>query len=161
MKGVKIILNDLEPPMNSNSKVLANVIISRMGLEPRKSGSTEHMYKILIELYERMKKANKEKKPEYSVMSVEELAIYASITRQTMYEYIKRWLDLNLIVKTSYIKDARVVIGYKLNGNTLESSFEKARNVINNNLEFTLKYVRELQRIIKNEKLSMAAKEKD
>ena len=58
------ILTNIEPSsMNPDSIELAKVIISRIGLMPRKKGSTEDMYKTLIELYERMKQANKEKKP--------------------------------------------------------------------------------------------------
>ena len=68
---------------------------------------------------------------------------------------------LNLIIKTSYVdRDNKVVIGYKLNGNTLESGFEKVRTKINNNLEFTLKYVKELQKVLKNEKIRKTHKEK-
>ena len=49
--------------VNPDSKELSNVIITRMGLSPRKIGSTDKMYRVLIELYERIKLANKEKKP--------------------------------------------------------------------------------------------------
>ena len=153
----KIILTDVEPSMNPNSKELAHIIITRIGLMPRKKGSTEDMYRPLIELYERSKRAYREKKPSLAVMTVEEMGEYAGITRQTMYDYLRRWLDLNLIVKTSYIDaNEKVVIGYRLNGNTLEQAFEKAVMRIKNNLETTQKYVRELQKVLKNEKISQA-----
>jgi hypothetical protein len=48
------------------------------------------------------------------------------------------------------------VIGYKLNGNTLEQAFEKTKAKINNNLQFTQKYILELQKTLKNEKISQA-----
>lgn len=150
----KIILSEIEPGMNANSEELAKVIISRIGLTPRKEGSTDKMYRTLLELYERTKQANREKNPEHAVMTVDDMGYFAGITRQTMYEYLKRWMALNLIVKTSYIKDGRVVIGYKLNGNTLEQAYEKSVQKIRNNMETTMKYVKELQRIVKNEKLS-------
>ena len=41
--------------MNPDSKELATVVINRMGLSPRKTGSTDQMYRVFIELYERMK----------------------------------------------------------------------------------------------------------
>ena len=97
-------LTNTEPSsMNPDSKELATVIINRMGLSPRKVGSTDQMYRVLIELYERTKLSNKEKKPELAVLTVEEMGNVAGITRQTMYDYIKRWIDLDLVVTTSYI----------------------------------------------------------
>jgi hypothetical protein len=156
----KIVLTNSEPNINADSNELANIIIERMGLMPRKKGSTEHMNRVFIELYERSKLAGKEKSPTSSIMTVEEMATFAGITRQTMYDYLKRWLMLDFIVKTSYIdKNDKVIIGYKLNGPTLENAFEKARVRISNNLDFTQKYISELQRIIKNEKLSKKIKE--
>jgi hypothetical protein len=150
----KIVLTNIEPSLNPNSQELASIILERVGLTPRKAGSTDKMHRPFLELYERSKVANKEKRPEKAVLAVEEMALYAGITRQTMYDYLKRWLQLDLIVKTSYIANGKVIIGYKLNGNTLESAFEKATQKISNNMENTLKYVKELQRVIKNEKIS-------
>lgn len=154
-------LTNSEPTsMNPDSKELATVIINRMGLSPRKTGSTDMMYRVLIELYERMKLSSKEKKPELSVLTVEELGNVAGITRQTMYDYIKRWVDLDLIVKTTYIFEGKVIIGYKLNGATLENSFEKATVKVKNQLELTLKFVKELQNTVKKEKISNTMKNK-
>lgn len=150
---MKIILKNTEVSLNPDGEELASAVLSRIGLEPRKKGGTDKMHKTLIELYERTKRANREKKPEEAVITVEEMGMYAGISRQTMYDYLKRWLDLNLIVKTSYIKDGKVIIGYKLNGNTLESAFDKCIQKINNELEITKKYVQELQRVLKNEKI--------
>lgn len=155
----KIVLTDHEPGMNPTSEELAVIVLSRTGLMPRKKGSTEKMHRTFLELYERAKLANREKRPEKAVMTVEEMGTFAGITRQTMYDYLKRWLDLNLIIKTSYIKDSRVIIGYKLNGYTLETAFEKAAQVISANLENTQKYIIELQRLIKNEKIAQTQKD--
>ena len=119
-------LTNSEPSsVSPDSKELSNVIITRMGLTPRKAGSTDKMYRVLVELYEKMKLSNKEKKPELAVLTVEEMGNVAGITRQTMYDYIKRWIDYDLIVKTTYIFEGKVIIGYKLNGATLENAFEK------------------------------------
>jgi len=156
---MKITLNNKEPGLNPTSEELAKIITSRVGLEPRKTGSTENMHKVFLEVYERSKLANREKKPESAIMTVEEMAVFAGITRQTMYDYLKRWLDLNLIIKTSYIKDSKVIIGYKLNGATIESAFEKAMLKIQNHMETTKKYISELQRVLKNEKISQSQKE--
>ncbi len=160
-KTTKIVLQNHEPSMNPTSEELAKIVMARVGLEPRKSGSTDKMFRTLMELYERSKQSNREKRPESAVMTVEEMGYYAGITRQTMYDYLRRWLELNMIVKTSYIINNKVVIGYKLNGTTLEASFEKARQQINNNMDLTAKYVQELQRRIKNEKISQAQKDKN
>ena len=53
----KIILTDIEPNIGANSLEIANVIIERLGLMPRKKGATEHMNKVLVEMYERSKLA--------------------------------------------------------------------------------------------------------
>jgi hypothetical protein len=150
----KIVFNHHEPGMNPNSEELAKVIVNRMGLNPRKEGSTDKMYRTFLELYERSKRANREKNAELSVMTVDEMGYFAGITRQTMYDYLKRWMGLHLIVKTSYIKDGKVVIGYKLNGNTLEQAFEKSVQKVSNHMDTTMKYIKELQKMVKNEKLS-------
>ncbi len=150
----KIILTDHEPGLNPTSEDMAKVIIHRIGLNPRKQGSTDKMYRTFLELYERTKRSNREKNPELSIMTVDEMGYFAGITRQTMYDYLKRWMMLNLIVKTSYIKGNKVVIGYRLNGNTLEQAYEKSKQRIQNHMETTTKYISDLQRLVKNEKLS-------
>ncbi len=158
----KIILTDLEPGINPDSDELANVVVTRLGLMPRKKGSTEKMNLVLVELYERAKKAYRDKNPTIAVMTVEEMASLAGITRQTMYDYLKRWLVLDFITKTSFIGlRNKVIVGYKLNGNTLENAFDKAKSKITTNLDFTLKYIQELQKIVKNEKISQGMKVKD
>ncbi len=159
-RAPKIVLQNHEPGMNPTSDELARIVMTRIGLEPRKSGATDKMYRVLVELYERSKAAHREMKPESAVMTVEEMGAFAGITRQTMYDYLKRWLDLSMIVKTSYIIENKVVIGYKLNGSTLETSFDKARQQITNNLELTSRYIKELQKLIKNKKISQTQKGK-
>jgi len=155
-KQNKIILQDQKPPANPTSEELAKLVLKRMGLDPRKSGSTDRMFQTMLELYERSKLAHREKKPEQAVMTVEEMGMYAGITRQTMYDYLRRWIDLNMIVKTSYIKDNKVIIGYKLNGLTLEAAYDKAMSRITSNLNETKQYLNQLQKLIKNEKISQS-----
>ena len=155
----KIILTGAEPPVGSNSDLLATTIISRIGLMPRKKGSTESINKTFIEFYERAKKATTAKDPKLGVLTVEEMAIFAKITRQTMYEYLQRWLDLNFIQKVSYIDTSnKVIIGYKLNGSTLEEAFERARKKIVDNLDKTQSLITELQKMLKNEKIAASMK---
>ena len=156
MKGEKFILAHTEVGMHPTADDYARAITARLGLLPRKKGATEKMANILMQLYERTKQAQKLKKPELAVVTVEELGAFAGISRQTMYEYLGRWIDLNLIAKTSYIHNSQVVVGYKLNGNTLEGAYEKAQVAVINHLELTGKYVKELQKTIKNEKISAA-----
>lgn len=158
----KIILTGKEPDINAGSEELASVIIERLGLMPRKKGSTDKMHNVLIELYERAKEASKRKMPNKAIMTVEEMGFFAGITRQTMYDYLKRWVELDLINKVSYIdQENNVVIGYRLNGNTLEQAFEKAKTKINNNLDLTAKYMKELQRVSKNEKIKSKSNEEE
>ena len=153
----KIILSNVEPELNANSEQIANVVIQRLGLMPRKKGSTEKMHKVLIELYERAKTATREKDPRQSILTVEELGFHAGITRQTMYEYLRRWIELDLITKTSYIDQfSKVVIGYKLNSGTLENAFQRSKKMIHKHLDETEKYIVELQKLLKNEKISQA-----
>ena len=153
----RFILEPTEPSISPTSSELADVVIQRLGLMPRKKGSTEKMHCVLIELYERSKVAAKEKNQTKAIMTVEDMGNYAAITRQTMYDYIKRWIHLDLIMKTSYIGlDGKAVIGYKLNGATLEAAFGKASTRITNHLALTKKYITELQKVLKNEKISKA-----
>lgn len=153
-KTEKIILTGIEPSISPNSEEMANIILSRIGLMPRKKGATDKMHRTLLEMYERAKQSYRTKKPELAVMTAEEMGMYAGITRQTMYDYLRRWTEISLIVKTSYITEGKVVVGYKLNGNTIEQAFEKAMSTIKRNMDQTQKYIRELQRMIKNEKIS-------
>ncbi len=156
----KIVITNHEAGMNPTAEELSKVILSRMGLTPRKEGATDKMHNVLVEFYEKMKTAQRDKKPEAAVMTVEEMGLHAGITRQTMYDYLKRWVELDLISKTSYITDGKVIVGYKLNGSTLEGAFEKAVQRINNHLDTSMKYVRELQKLIKNEKISASQQKK-
>jgi hypothetical protein len=154
-KNERLVLSNIEAELGSNSEELAKVIIARIGLMPRKRGSTDSMHKVFIEFYERTKVANQYKDPKKAVMSVEEMAMHAKITRQTMYEYLQRWLILNIITKVSFIDDdGGVIIGYKLNGNTLEDAFRRAKTQIVRHLDITERYVIELQKTIKNEKIA-------
>lgn len=150
----KYILTDAQPEYNADSDALAKVITMRLGLLPRKKGATDYMHKILLELYERTKKATREKNPELSVMTVEEMASFAGITKQTMYEYVDRWLQVEFISKVSYIgSEKKVIKGYKLNGTTLEDAFLKSKIIILKNLDETQRYIQEIQKQLKNEKI--------
>jgi len=150
----KIVLTSHEPGLNPSAEELSKIILNRIGLMPRKKGSTDKMHQTLLELYERSKESYRKKHPELAIMTVEDMGTFAGISRQTMYDYLSRWTELSLIVKTSYINEGKVIIGYKLNGNTLEKAFEKSMSVIKDNLDNTQKLIRELQRSVKNEKIS-------
>jgi hypothetical protein len=157
----KIILGDVEPDYNCDSNSLARIITSRLGLIPRKEGSTDALHKILLELYERTKIATRDKKPEAAIMTVEEMASFAGITKQTMYEHLEKWLNLDFLVKISYISGEKIVKGYRLNGTTLEEAFTKAKVIIGKNLDLTQKYIQDLQKMLKNEKISATIKKKE
>jgi hypothetical protein len=132
---------------------LARVLLARFGLLPRKRDGAAQMHRLLLELSERKKAANREKRPESAVMPVEQMAAFAGIARQTMYEYLRRWLDLNILKKTSFVADGKVIIGYELNGTNIEASFRKAETVIKGHLDHSFRIVDQLQGEIKREKL--------
>jgi hypothetical protein len=157
----KIVLQDTEPEFNADSDALAKVVASRLGLLPRKRGSTDVMHKLLLELYERQKVATREKVPEKAVMSVEEMAGFSGITKQTMYEYLERWLVIEFIHKVTFLSNGKKVIGYKINGTTLEDAFKKTQVVVVNNLRETETYISELQKLLKNEKIRASMKNKE
>ncbi len=145
----------LEQKENAENSVhdLSKTLLARFGLVPRKKDGSAQMHKLLLELYERKKTANKDKKPELAVVPVEEMGMHAGIKRQTMYDYLHRWLDLQILKKTSFVSDGKVIIGYELNGNNLEGAFRKAETTIKNHLEHSFKLIEELQNEIKKEKL--------
>ncbi len=151
----KIILTTTEPKLGSTSSELAKCIIERIGLMPRKKGSTEYMYRTFIEFYERSKKATAQKDPKLAVLTVDEMALFAKISRQTMYEYLQRWLSIGFIQKVSFIgSDNKVTIGYKLAGSSLEEAFAKTQTIIQKQLHKTQEYISQLQKSLKNEKIS-------
>lgn len=156
----KFVLTTHEPQgLNPDSDELARLVLARIGLAPRKAGATDKMHHALLELYEKSKRAHRKKRPELAVMTVEEMAMCAGIARQTMYDYLGRWTAMRIIEKMSFIADNKVVIGYRLSGNTIEQAFEKATRILQQNLDLTQKYIRELQRQIKNEKIALAAQQ--
>jgi hypothetical protein len=153
---LKIQLENSEILPDAKKEEIARVILSRFGLLPRKKDGTAKMHELILELYERKKQANREKKPELAVMPVEEMGLFAGIKRQTMYDYLHRWLELNVLKKTSFVSGGKVVIGYELNGNNLEGAFRKAEQSIKNHLETSFKFVNHLQNEIKKEKITSA-----
>ncbi len=148
-------------PINGSSEEIAKVIIERLGLGPKKKNSTKKMHKVLLELYERKKKANRNKRAHQAIMSVDEMAFYADISRQTMYDYLPRWLNLDIIVKENVVVDGKRKTGYRINGNTLKEAFEKTEYKVNNFLSKTKKIIKELQSEIKNEKIRKTKQKKN
>lgn len=153
---MKIQLEDSEILPDANTTEVARVLLSRFGLLPRKKDGTAKMHELLLELYERKKQANREKKPEAAVMPVEQMGVFAGIKRQTMYDYLHRWLELSVLKKTSFVSGGKVVIGYELNGNNLEGAFRRAETIIKNHIEQSFKLVEHLQNEIKKEKITSA-----
>jgi hypothetical protein len=150
---MKFELEMTEPLPDADTEEIARVLLARFGLLPRKKDGQARMQKLLLELYERKKSANRERKPEGAVMTVEEMGVFAGIKRQTMYDYLGRWLSLSLLKKTSFVASGKVVIGYEINGTNLESAFKKAENTIRNHVEQSLDIVRSLQNEVKREKI--------
>ena len=145
----------LEPKdaVDNSVQELSKVLLARFGLLPRKKDSSANMHDLLLELYERKKASNREKKPELAVMPVEEMALFAGIKRQTMYDYLHRWLELQILKKTSFVSEGKVVIGYELNGNNLEGAFRKAESTIKGHMDQTFRVIEQLQNEIKKGKL--------
>ena len=150
---MKIQLEHAEALPDGNVEELARVLLARFGLLPRKKDGNAAMHKLLLELYEKKKLANRDRKPESAVIPVEMMGNVAGIKRQTMYEYLHRWLDLGILKKTSFVSDGKVVIGYELNGANLEGAFRKAEVTIRNHLDASFKVINDLQNEIKKDKI--------
>jgi hypothetical protein len=150
---MKFELEVTEPLPDADTEEIARILLARFGLLPRKKDGQAKMHTLLLELYERKKVANREKRPEESVMTVENMGLFAGIKRQTMYDYLGRWLSLNLLKKTSFVANGKVVIGYELNGTNLESAFKKAEATVKNHLEQSLDIVKNLQNEVKKKKI--------
>lgn len=150
---MKVELDLAEPIDGASSEELAKIILLRLGLFPRKVDALAKFHKLLVELYERKKIANREKKPELAVLTVEEMGLQAGIKRQTMYDHLNRWLVLNLLKKTSFVSDGKIITGYELNGPNLEAAFKKAEYFIQNHLNTTFEIIKQFQNELKKEKL--------
>ena len=149
---MEFLLGNAEP-INQEVEELAKVLVARFGLSPRKKDGNAQLHKLLLQLYEKKKEANREKKPELAVVPVEEMALYAGIKRQTMYDYLRRWLDLQILKKTSFVAGGKVVIGYELNGTNLEGAFRKAEATLKAHVDSSFRLIEQLQNEIKKEKL--------
>lgn len=136
---------------------LARVLLARFGLMPRKKDGTAELHKLLLTLYERKKQANRERRPETAVIPVEEMALCAGIKRQTMYDYLRRFLNLNILKKTSFVSGGKVIVGYELNGTNLESAFRKAEAKLKAHIDESFRVIERLQNEIKKEKLRISA----
>jgi len=150
---MKIELEIVEPVEHSSPEELAKIILARLGLLPRKKDALAKFHQLLIELYERKKQSNQDRKPEMAVMTVEEMGVFAGIKRQTMYDYLNRWLLLNVLKKTSFVSDGKIITGYELNGTNIEAAFRKAEYIIQNHISATFDIIKEFQNEIKKEKL--------
>ena len=150
---MKIELWHMNPGPGANSEELAKVLLARFGLLPRKVDAKAQFHRLLLELYERKKHSLKERKPELAVMSVDQMAAYAGIARQTFYEYMARWLTLQVIKKTSFVADKRLTTGYELNGNNLEAAFARSKNIVEDHTQTSIEIAKGLQTEIKKEKL--------
>ena len=152
-KTHKFELEHIEPLPDADTEEISRIVLARFGLLPRKSDGIAKMHNLLLELSERKKQSNREKKPEAAVLPVEEMALHAGIKRQTMYDYLSRWIKLNVLKKTSFVSNGKVVIGYELNGANLESAFRKAEMSIRNHCEESIELVKKLQNEVKRDKL--------
>lgn len=157
-KTHKFELEHIEPLPDADSEEITRIVLARFGLLPRKKDGIAKMHNLLIEFSERKKQANRDKKPELAVLPVEEMALHAGIKRQTMYDYLGRWLKLQVLKKTSFVNAGKVVIGYELNGSNLESAFRKAEMAIRNHTEESVELVKKLQNEIKRDKLKSPEK---
>jgi len=146
-----------KPTNNADPLELIRCILSRFGLLPRKKGAKINIDKLILELYEAKKRAYKDKNPNLAIMTVEEMAGFAGVSRQTMYDYLYRFLQLNILKKTTYIGKSQLIVGYELSGPNLESSFSKASEMIEEQLKTSINLIKELQNEIKKEKLKHAA----
>jgi len=150
---MKIELKYMNPGEKASSDELSKVVLARFGLIPRKKDAKAGFHTLLLQLYERKKKANNEKKPEVAVMTVEEMGAVSGIKRQTMYDYLRRWTSLQVLKKTTLVNQGVVITGYELNGINLENAFRKAEAIIQEHVNKSIEIVKELQNEVKKEKL--------
>jgi hypothetical protein len=150
---MKIELKYMNPGQGADSDELSRVILARFGLMPRKKDAKAGFHKLLLEMYEKKKAANNDKKPELAVMSVEEMGAISGIKRQTMYDYLRRWTSLQILKKTSFVSNGAVITGYELNGTNLENAFRKAESIVHEHVNKSIEIVKELQNEVKKEKL--------
>lgn len=146
-------LKKLNPGPNPTKEELASVILGRVGLLPKKRDAKAGFNKLLLELYERKKKAVRENRPEIALFKIEEMASIAGIKRQTFYDYLGRWTSLGIIKKETYLRDTSKLRGYELAGNNIEHAFKKIKNYFDEHLESTRSMIITLQSEIKKEKL--------
>jgi hypothetical protein len=150
---MKIELKYMNPGQGADSDELSRVILARFGLMPRKKDAKAGFHRLLLEMYEKKKAANNDKKPELAVMTVEEMGAISGIKRQTMYDYLRRWTSLQILKKTSFVNNGAVVAGYELNGTNLENAFRKAESIVHEHINKSIEIVKELQNEVKKEKL--------
>jgi hypothetical protein len=150
---MKIELQYMNPGIGAGSDELSKVVLARFGLMPRKKDAKAGFHKLLLELDDRKKKATNEKKPELAVINVEEMGSVSGIKRQTMYDYLRRWVSLQIIKKTSLVNNGAVITGYELNGFNLENAFKKAESIIHDHMDKSFKIIKELENEIKKDKL--------
>jgi hypothetical protein len=120
-------------PSDDTSDEILKTILKRMGLAPSKVDAIGDFNRLFKELYERKKFAIKD--PKNSVMSVDEMSIYAGIKRQTMYDYLNRWLEIRFLKKTCIGFNEK--IGYELSGASLEASFQKVQDYFQKEMNLT------------------------
>jgi hypothetical protein len=150
---MKIELKYMNPGQGADSDELSRVVLARFGLMPRKKDAKAGFHRLILEMYEKKKAANNEKKPELAVMNVEEMGAISGIKRQTMYDYLRRWTNLQILKKTTLVNNGAVIMGYELNGINLENAFRKAEAIIQEHVSKSIEIVKELQNEVKKEKL--------
>ena len=52
--------------INNDVEELAKVLLARFGLMPRKRDGNAKLHKLVLQLYERKKEANRERRPEHA-----------------------------------------------------------------------------------------------
>ena len=75
-----------------------------------------------------------------------------------MYEYLNRFLDLDLVKKISFVSQGKVVIGYEMNGTNLEGAFRKAEVRVRNHIEQSFNIIEQIQKEVKKEKIIASSK---
>jgi hypothetical protein len=150
---MKIELKYMNPGQGADSDELSRVVLARFGLMPRKKDAKAGFHRLILEMYEKKKTATNERKPELAVMTVEEMGAISGIKRQTMYDYLRRWTNLQILKKTTLVNSGAVITGYELNGVNLENAFRKAEAIIQEHVTKSIDIVKELQNEIKKAKL--------
>lgn len=162
----EIIVQDVSFFNVTDSEELSQILLSRLGLQPRKTKSFEGLHRLLLVLYQKAK----DDPNNFGLMDVAQMLSYinigeSKIDRSTLYDYINRWLEVGIIkkdriVETDSLTGKRVSrSGYRLNGKSLVEAVSRVNEEILKISRQSYELAELITRQIKNRKISETQKQ--